>query len=187
MFKKFIIPLIVILFIICGYVYSQIVTTIPIFQQEQLEMFITHNRDVGDDLDSTIVVTKSVDSLQIKRTYGYFSGSVYFDSTGSATDTVLALDDSSYYIKLLYLPVINYGITIGKIPIGHWRYAEFYDSLNSKWIDSVMVFGEDGVFDNDTFQVRFPSLPHCSDIYFEPVTPWDSIFTTIDIHLDITY
>ncbi len=177
--KKFIIPLLLLVLVVSyGLNPPDNIQAEPPPKHDSLTITVTHDRAVGDDMDSSVtqgIQTRvyrhnTADSMVgVKDSPGHFTGNITFDSTGSATDSTMSRVDTGY-VKLLYklYSVDRFG---SKKELGQWNVAEFYDSTAAVWIDSVRWLTMAGIANTENYRVRFRDLGWCDFVAF---TIWDN-------------
>ena len=116
--------------------------------------------------DSSKTITQ--DSVNILKTGGYFSASVWFDSIYTIDSVV-----TSAYIGVKYLCKRELGGTESNI--GAWHFAELYDSTNAVWACSVAFTDS-----TENYELRFLDIPPgTQEIMFYPYcNAGDSLFFT---------
>lgn len=190
--KKTYLPLLFILIILSFYFSDPVMVNGTPPNHDSITIAQTHDRDVGDDMNSTITRTitrtiygRSQDTVVSVRTSdGYFSGVVSFDSVGSATDTTMSTVDTGY-VKLLYrLGIVNRNGT--RKTMSQWKTAQFYDSTAGAWIDSVRWLTAAGIENTTKYEVRFPDVAWCDWLEFTNDYN-DSNAYTFNTLLDLVY
>lgn len=164
--RKIIFPLLFVLLLASYSVHVEGQATYSFIQADSFTITTTHDRAVGENLSDTITRTTTASRYRasqdsctaLRKSSGYFHGIVSFDSVGSATDTLMALADTTVLTKLLYRHLRSYVNGSSRIAMGEWLEAEFYDSTNSTWTTSVAYLVSGTTANTTSYRVRFRNL-----------------------------